>query len=76
MIIPEGVDIQYWAESLFVDFPSDDIPVLFDKTAWKDWGNNLVQCTSFAQNDAPPTNFYDDWNTWAWDVFYTMNNYA
>lgn len=74
MMIPEYVDIQTWASSLVIDFPTDDIPILRDEEEWKSWGDILSQCESFIKNNIPNTKSYDDWKSWAQSVFLCMNN--
>lgn len=74
MILPIGVNLRNWANSLFVDFPNDNIPILTQEANWKEWGNQLVQSESFFRNNAPFTDLYDDWEPWANHVFYVMNN--
>ena len=74
MMIPEFSNISNWANSIIIDFPNDDIPLLYNEDDWKAWGNSLVQSTTFAQNNAPSTQRYDDWQTWAKDLYYCMNN--
>ncbi len=76
MVNPEGITLLLWADSLTVDFPLDNIPILIDEDQWKSWGEDLVASTSFAQNEVPSTAFYSEWQTWARDVYYTMANYA
>jgi len=76
MVDPHGITLLLWADSLAIDFPLDNIPVLFDEKAWKSWGDDLVAATSFAENGAPSTAFYSEWYPWARDVYYTMANYA
>lgn len=74
MMIPEFTDFKTWANSLIIDFPTDDIPLLYDEDKWKEWGNVLIQTTSFAENNAPQPETYADPLKWAKDVFYSMNN--
>jgi hypothetical protein len=74
MILPIGINLRNWANSLFVDFPNDDIPILTQEANWKEWGNRLVQGESFFRNNAPSTDIYGDWQPWANHVFYVMNN--
>lgn len=74
MVLPIGIDLLYWAANLLIDFPNDDIPLLYDDKQWREWGDQLVQCTTFAENQAPQTGDYEDWNTWAQAVYYNMNN--
>jgi hypothetical protein len=74
MVLPIGIDLLSWAANLLIDFPNDDVPLLYDVDQWREWGDQLVQCETFAQNQAPLTGDYDDWNTWAQAVYYNMNN--
>ena len=76
MMQPLHTNLLEWAASLIIDFPDDDIPMIFDEEQWQDWGSVLVQENSFAQVSAPNPNFYEDWNAWAIDVYYTMANNA
>ena len=76
MVQPNLDDVIFWADTLVVDFPTDDIPTLIDANEWKGWGNDLIACTSFTLNDAPATYNYDNWQAWAWDVFFVMTNFA
>jgi len=76
MVDPWGMQLMGWADTLFVDFPDDDVPVLTDEKGWKLWGDTLIGCTSFALNDAPGTGAYKDWYSWAQQVYYTMNSFA
>jgi hypothetical protein len=74
MMLPDFTDFKTWANSLTIDFPTDDIPYLYDENNWKQWGNTLIQTTSFSQNNAPSPENYSDSLKWAKDVFYSMNN--
>lgn len=74
MMQPQFTDFKTWANSLFVDFPTDDIPSLYDENDWKRWGEILIQNTSFSENNAPSPQNYNDSLKWAQDVFYSMNN--
>lgn len=74
MVLPIGIDLNTWACNLFIDFPDDNVPILYDDSQWKEWGDQLVQCTTFAENEAPSTVDYNDWQTWAQALYYTMNN--
>jgi len=74
MILPENVTLRMWAGSLIIDFPEDDIPILIDEKDWKEWGNFLIESTSFIQNNAPSTAIYQDWKEWASAVYFTMND--
>ena len=75
MILPIGITLKLWADSLVIDFPDDNIPFLLDESGWKNWGNFLVQENTFLDNGAPGTQAYSDWQTWAKDVFKSMANY-
>ena len=71
MVQPRYITLSNWAASLVIDFPDDDVPILMNEKDWKKWGNRLVECSTFAQNAAPGTAFYKDWQSWAMDVFKT-----
>ncbi len=75
MTSPQGLSLLFWADTIFVDFPNDNIPVLVDEDNWKTWGEDLVAATTFSINSAPSPANYDDWHTWAQDIYYTMANY-
>lgn len=75
MIIPINISLKLWADSLIIDFPDDNVPILRDESDWKSWGNFLVQENTFVNNGAPGTVAYSDWKQWAQDVFKTMANY-
>jgi hypothetical protein len=76
MMQPTMVTLKQWVASLIVDFPTDNIPILLDEDKWKEWGNTLIQQSSFLINGAPSTNLYDDKFKWALDVFKCMSNFA
>jgi hypothetical protein len=74
MILPVGIDIMYWAASLRIDFPNDNIPILTSESAWKQWGNELLLSESFDINNIPSTEYFDKWDEWAMKVFLLMQN--
>lgn len=74
MMLPVNTTLKLWAASLIVDFPTDNIPILTDESKWKEWGNFLVQETSFANNQAPGTQNFSEWQPWAQAVFRQMAN--
>lgn len=75
MMIPRFTSLKDWANSLVIDFPDDDIPLLRHEDDWKSWGNFLIQEDSFADNAAPTTDTFKDWKSWADRVFLTMTNF-
>lgn len=75
MMIPLHTNLSTWAASLVVDFPEDNIPLIKSEDGWKNWGNLLVQETTFANNGAPGTSAFNEWMPWAQAVFKTMANY-
>lgn len=75
MMLPKVATIDRWAASLIVDFPKDNVPFFKSGDDWKEWGNRLVQETSFANSGAPGTRLYADWQTWAEAVFKSMANF-
>jgi hypothetical protein len=74
MMLPINTTLKRWADSLIVDFPFDDIPILSNEENWKDWGNFLIQRTSFANNQAPGTSPFNDRFAWAMAVYKQMAN--
>jgi hypothetical protein len=80
MIIPIGIsDDEWevdWANSLLIDFPNDNIPILTSPRNWRNWGSQLVQSTSFSENNAPGPAFEKDFKTYAERLFYVMSNNA
>lgn len=75
MIIPKSTTFTNWAQSLLIDFPRDNIPILKNEDAWKEFGDLLVQSNSFSRAGAPGTSFYSDKWTWAMDIFRAMANF-
>lgn len=71
-MLPQFTTLKKWADSLIIDFPSDNIPILQNEEKWKDWGDLLIQENSFSRSAAPGTRFYSDWEEWAMAVFYAM----
>jgi hypothetical protein len=72
MMFPLRTTIKIWADSLIIDYPRDNIPLLTNDKNWREWGNILVQENQFCGNGAPGTNAYQDWLSWAVAVFYVM----
>lgn len=72
MIYPSNMTFLDWADSLIIDFPLDQIPVLYRVEEWKPWGNQVILCDSFMEAAAPSTEEYDDKWEWAEDVYYAM----
>jgi hypothetical protein len=75
MVIPLDITLKNWAASLVIDFPDDNVPLLYNENNWRTWGNFLVQENSFSSNFAPMTEGFRDWKHWAQAVFYTMANF-
>ena len=74
MMLPEATTVTLWANSLIIDFPYDNIPLLINESLWKQWGDELILCQSFISNDVPSPIHYDDWQSWADDVYFLMCN--
>jgi hypothetical protein len=70
---PINTTLQEWAQSLIVDFPYDNVPILLEDTEWKEWGNFLGAELTFADNAIPPTDTYTTWDTWANDVYLCLS---
>ena len=75
MMIPTGVDAKTWFDSLVIDFPDDNIPILTDEKDWKAKGNVLAQEISFSIQGVPSTFGFNEFEPWAVEVFNTMNNF-
>jgi len=69
MIIPQYISLEDWAASLLIDFPDENVPILYNKEEWKDWGNDVIDSPLFSQLNVPRTELYDNWQDWA-NVFY------
>lgn len=74
MMIPLNTTFKTWTESLIVDFPDDNIPLLRSEKEWKQWGDMLVQENTFSQNGCSDTRDHDDKWEWAMGIFKSMAN--
>jgi len=74
MVLPEGISLTLWANSLIIDFPYDNVPNLSSESQWQEWGDELANCQNFIDNDIPSTFNYRDWKSWAYDVYFLMCN--
>ena len=70
MIIPEYIDMLDWANSLFIDFPDQDIPALLDVNEWKPWAEEIRLCPKFSE--VPSTWGYSEFKDWAMDFYMIM----
>jgi len=75
MMTPVMASLPHWASSLMIDFPDDNIPYLGNEAEWREWGNLLIQEPSFAQNNAPSPNFFQEWRDWAFALYSVMQDY-
>lgn len=75
MMMPINTNAVTWAHSLIIDFPADDVPILYNESDWKEWGNQLTLCNSFDTQGAPGVDGYDAWDKWAIEVYYAMQNF-
>lgn len=73
MMQPINTTLQEWAQSLIVDFPYDNVPILLEDAEWKEWGNFLGTELTFADNTIPQTDTYDTWDIWANDVYLCLS---
>jgi hypothetical protein len=64
-----GIDLLDWAASLLIDFPDDNLPILYTDREWKDWGNEVIGAPTFDGLNAPPTDLYDNWQEWAFALY-------
>ena len=65
MILPFYISLSDWAHSLLIDFPNDNVPILYNEEEWKEWGNDVTFCPTFEKTNAPSTDFYNNWQEWA-----------
>lgn len=72
MIMPIMIPLLEWANSLLIDFPDDNLPILEKEEDWKEWGENLKLSDNFS--NIPTTYGYDNFNDWAYEVYYIMEN--
>lgn len=75
MVIPKGISEKNWFDSLVIDFPNDNIPILQNVLEWKKTGNFLVQENSFSIQGAPSPDQYEEFFPWAMEIFKTMSNF-
>lgn len=71
MILPYFISLIDWANSLLIDFPADNLPILYNDD-WKSWGNEIIFAPSFERLNAPGTEFYEDWRDWAMALYSAM----
>lgn len=71
MILPEFISLRDWADSLIIDFPNDNVPIIYNEEDWKRWGNSVVTGPSFQSLQAPNTDLYDNWQDWAFVLYRT-----
>ena len=76
MMMPIHTDLQTWASSLIIDFPTQNVPLYHEGDDWKTWGNFLIQGSDFSENGAPGTEHFSEWNDWAMAVYRQMANFA
>lgn len=83
MVIPEYIELKYWAAQLIVDYPDEYLPVLSNEDEWPEWGAAVVASGIFARNNCP-TPFtinegrkkesFKDWKEWGRAVYISMLN--
>lgn len=65
VVRPDNMGLIDWAAQLLIDFPTTNLPILYNEDAWKEWGNLVISTQSFANKAAPRTDGYSDWRDWA-----------
>lgn len=76
MIQPNNVSLTVWAQSLVIDFPTSNVPLLRNEADWKSWGNLMIQDEPFASEGIPSTELFTDAKEWANKFYLAMANYA
>lgn len=76
MIIPtKGSSFYQFSSSLLIDFPKDNIPVFKNEKDWREFGNILIQESTFSINGAPSPNGFKDRTEWEQALFQSMASY-
>ena len=76
MIMPVDITFPLWAQSLIIDFPTDNIPQFIEEHDWKLWGNFVAQEVSFAAQGAPGTHGFKEPLAWAMAVYNQMVDFS
>ncbi len=76
MIMPDSSSLSTWSSSVITDFPNDNVPILDDEEKWREWGDTISSCQTFATQACPATHNYEDWKSWAQDVYFSMSNFT
>ena len=76
MISPVNIAFPLWAQSLIIDFPTDNIPVYIEGHDWKLWGDFVSQEISFAKQGVPGTQGFEERMSWAMVVYNQMSNFS
>lgn len=72
MIIPHYSTLSQWANSLVGDYEREDIPRLMNEDDWQEWGKRLMDVSEFASKGAPSPFLYQNWQSWAKDVYLVL----
>jgi hypothetical protein len=76
MIWYKDISLKLWADTIVRDFMSDNVPMLDDEENWREWGNRLVEEPSFAKAGCPPTDGFDNHESWAQAVCAAMADFS
>lgn len=77
MIIPnKDTKVSDFFQSLVIDFPTDNIPLVVSEDNWQIYANSLAQEDSFSNNGAPGPNGFDDKTKWMQAVFHSMASFS
>lgn len=81
IVYPYGIDIIDWFDSLLIDFPKENLPVLRFPEEWQEVGSRIVGIGEFAKRICPSplridekgkSDNYSSWEEWAKDVYSIM----
>jgi hypothetical protein len=63
IIIPKNISYNEWANNLYIDLPSLNIPLAESEENWKEWAQRLIDINQLV--NVPLPNIFPTWNIWA-----------
>jgi hypothetical protein len=65
MINPSLVGLKEWADSLIVDYPDQNVPILLFEMDWQRWASELIKSSIFSNSSIPNPHNLIEWREWA-----------
>jgi len=69
MINQSVINPSEWANSLIVDYPSQNIIILRDEEKWQSWAAELTKSSIFSNSSIPNPHSFVEWRDWAKNVY-------